>query len=247
MEWFESDDFWQTFYSFMFSEERFVAAQDEVSQITALTQCAAGSVLDLCCGPGRHAVEFAKRGFRVTGVDASRFLLDRACQHAGRANVTVELVKEDMRLFIRPGAFDLVCNLFTSFGYFREEEDDLRVLANIHESLRSGGVLVMELIGKERLARTWQNAICTDLADGALLVQRPQLRDDWSRVASEWILIRDGEARSFSFEHSLYSGRELKDRLRNAGFGQVDLFGSLQGTPFDLKAPRLIAVARKQA
>ena len=247
MEWFEREDFWQTFYSFMFSEERFSAARDEVSQITTLVQLTGGRVLDLCCGPGRHAVEFGRLGFQVTGVDASGFLLDRAAERAERANVTVEWVKQDMRRFIRPEAFNLVCNLFTSFGYFRDEEDDLRVLTNIHRSLRSGGVLVIEVVGKERLARTWQNAICTDLADGGLLVQLPKLRDDWSRVFSEWILIREGHAQTFSFEHTLYSGRELKDRLRKVGFRQVELFGSLLGTPFDLNAARLVAVARKIA
>ena len=247
MEWFESEDFWRTLYSFMFSEERFSAAKDEVSQIIALTQCSGGKLLDLCCGPGRHAVEFAQRGFQVTGVDASAFLLERACDHAARANVSVEWVREDMRRFVRPGAFDLACNLFTSFGYFEHEEDDLRVLSNIFQSLGSAGVLVIEVLGKERLARTWQSAICTDLPDGSVLVQRPQLRDDWSRVCSEWILIKDGRTQSFSFEHTVYSGRELKDRLRRVGFKQVILFGSLQGTPFDLNAMRLVAIARKSS
>jgi hypothetical protein len=63
MEWFESEDFWRDFYPYMFPPERFLAAQDEVSRIVDLTQCARGSLLDLCCGPGRHAVEFARCGF----------------------------------------------------------------------------------------------------------------------------------------------------------------------------------------
>jgi len=245
MEWFQNEDFWRTFYSFMFSEERFSAAKDEVSQIVALTRCSGGSVLDLCCGPGRHAVEFAQRGFQVTGVDASEFLLNRAGKRAALAGVAVEWVKQDMRHFVRPGTFDLACNLFTSFGYFKNEDDDLRVLANVHDSLKTNGVLIIEVVGKERLARTWQNAICSDLPDGSLIVQRPRVHDDWSRVSSEWILIKDGHTHSFAFEHSLYSGRELKDRLRNVGFNHVDLFGSLQGAPFDLNAARLVGVARK--
>jgi 2-polyprenyl-3-methyl-5-hydroxy-6-metoxy-1,4-benzoquinol methylase len=53
----------------MFSDERFAATPDEVSRIPALTQCTGGSVLDLCCGPGRHSIELARRGFKVTGVD----------------------------------------------------------------------------------------------------------------------------------------------------------------------------------
>jgi SAM-dependent methyltransferase len=250
MEWFEHEDFWRDFYPFMFPPERFAAAKEEVSRIVALTQCTAGAVLDLCCGPGRHAVEFAQCGFQVTGVDRSSFLLDRAREHASKAaaaieSIKIEWIKEDMRSFVRPATFDLACNLFTSFGYFKDEQDDLRVLRNIHQSLKERGVLVIEVVGKERLARTWQNTISSELADGSLIVQRPQLRDNWSRVYSDWTLIKNGHARSFSFEHTLYSGRELKDRLLSCGFAQVNLFGDLQGNPYDLEAKRLIAVARK--
>jgi SAM-dependent methyltransferase len=247
MEWFESEDFWRDFYAYMFSPERFAAAKDEVSRIVALTQCSGGSLLDLCCGPGRHAVEFAQRGFQVTGVDRSPFLLEKAREHASTslAGAAIEWVKEDMRSFVRPATFDLACNLFTSFGYFKDEQDDLRVLRNIHQSLNETGVLIIEALGKERLARTWQGAICTELSNGALLVQRPQLHDDCCRVHSEWILIKDGHTRSFNFEHTVYSGRELKDRLLSCGFQEVQLFGDLQGAPYNLDAARLIAVARK--
>jgi SAM-dependent methyltransferase len=247
MEWFENEDFWRDFYPYMFPPERFAAAKEEVSRIVTLTQCRGGSLLDLCCGPGRHAVEFSQCGFQVTGVDRSPFLLDRAREHASNAGASIEWIMEDMRTFVRPEAFDLACNLFTSFGYFKDEQDDLQVLRNIHRSLRKTGMLVIEVVGKERLARTWQNTISTELADGSLMVQRPQLRDDWSRVASEWILLKDGHARSFRFEHALYSGRELKDRLLSCGFEQVQLFGDLQGSAYDLEAKRLIAVARKSS
>jgi SAM-dependent methyltransferase len=245
MEWFENEDFWRDFYPYMFPPERFSAAREEISRIMGLTQCNGGSVLDLCCGPGRHAVEFAQRGFRVTGVDRSPFLLERAREHASTADATIEFVMEDMRNFVRPVTFDLACNLFTSFGYFKDEDDNLRVLRNIYQNLKETGVLVMEVIGKERLARTWKDTICTQHADGSLLVQRPQLREDWCRVYSDWILVKDGNARSFSFEHTIYSGRELKDRLLSCGFGQVQLFGDLQGSPYNLEATRLVAVARK--
>lgn len=245
MEWFESEDFWRDFYPYMFSADRFAAARDEVSRVMTLTGRTSGSLLDLACGPGRHAVEFAQRGFHVTGVDRSPFLLDRARENASQAGASVEWVMEDMRLFLRPGTFDVACNLFTSFGYFEDEQDDLRVLQNLYQSLKNEGVLVIECLGKERLARVWQNAICTELADGSLLVQRPQLLNDWCRIRSEWILIKNGNARSFSFEHNIYSGRELKDRLLSIGFKEVRLFGDLQGSPYNLEALRLVAVARK--
>jgi len=58
-------------------------------------------------------------------------------------------------------------------------------------------------------------------------------------------LIRDGRAKIFRFEHFLYSGRELKDRLLACGFAEVELYGDLQGAPYGLDAARLVAVARK--
>ena len=245
MEWFEKEAFWRDLYPFMFSAERFAAARDEVTQMLALARCTAGRVLDLCCGPGRHAVELAQRGFTVTGVDRSPFLLDIARQRGAEAGVSPEWVSEDMRQFVRPDSFDLACNIFTSFGYFQDEQDDLRVLRNLHISLKDGGALVMELLGKERLARVWQNSSCDDLPDGGVLLQRRRLRHDWTRILSEWTLIKDGDARTFSFEHTIYSGRELKDRLLHCGFRSVQLYGSLAGAPYDQDAARLVAAARK--
>jgi SAM-dependent methyltransferase len=247
MEWFENEDFWRTFYGYMFSAERFAAAPDEVARILALTKCSGGSVLDLCCGPGRHSVEFAKAGFQVTGVDKSTFLLTRAKEYASKAGVAVEFVHEDMRNFLRPASFDLACSMFTSFGYFTEPKEDLHVLRNIQQSLKDNGVFILETLGKERLARVWQSTMSTDLADGSWMVHRTQVRDDWTRVHSNWTLLKDGRSRDFTFEHTVYSGRELKERLLASGFKHVKLFGSLMGTPYDLEAVRLVAVAHKAA
>lgn len=245
MEWFENEDFWRELYPFMFPAERFQAANEQVEQLLTLAHCSGRAVLDLCCGPGRHSVAFTQRGYNVTGVDRSQFLLQRAKGRASEAGVAVEWLNQDMRHFRRDSSFDLACNLFTSFGYFEREEDDLLVLRNVHASLTAGGAFVMELMGKERLARIWQSAICTDLPDGSTLLQRPQLRGDWSRVVNQWTLLKDGRYRTFNFEHWIYSGRELKDRLLASGFQQVELFGDLQGSPYGVDASRLVAVARK--
>jgi hypothetical protein len=59
--------------------------------------------------------------------------------------------------------------------------------------------------------------------------------------------MKEGRAQSFSFEHTIYSGRELKDRLLSCGFEQMQLFGDLQGSAYDLEAKRLVAVARKSS
>jgi SAM-dependent methyltransferase len=92
------------------------------------------------------------------------------------------------RICSPPASFDLACSLFTSFGYFEDEQNDLRVLRNIHQSLKENGALIMEMLGKKRLARVWKDTMCNELADGSLIFQRPQIRDDWARIRSEWTL-----------------------------------------------------------
>ena len=115
-----------------------------------------GRVLDLCCGPGRHSLELARRGFAVVGVDNTAGYIAEAKKRAKSEKLKVEFVKGDMRCFRRLGAFDAVINMFTAFGYFKNPRDDRRVLENIHRSLKPGGKLLMEMLGKEILA--WRNA-----------------------------------------------------------------------------------------
>jgi SAM-dependent methyltransferase len=245
MEWFENDALWRELYPYVFPVERMAAAPAQVEQILALSGVSGGAVLDLCCGPGRHAVEFARRGFSVTGVDRSPFLLERACEQSLAAKTAVEWVPGDMRDFVRPAAFHLACNLFTSFGYFQLEDDNLRVLRNVHQSLRPGGTFVMDMVGKERVELQGLELRETHFADGAVLTQRPHVNPDWTRLDSLWTVVKAGQSRSYRFEHYLYSGEGLKRRLLSCGFSSVSLHGDLQGSPYGPEAARLVAVARK--
>jgi SAM-dependent methyltransferase len=246
MEWFEDEGLWRELYPYAFPVERVAAAAGQVAQIVALTGVASGAVLDLCCGPGRHAVEFGRRGFRVTGVDRSRFLLERARERAEAAGVAVEWVLEDMREFARPGAFDLACNLFTSFGYFEREEDNLRVLENVRGSLRDGGTFVMDMVGRERVERQGMEPRETRFADGAVLTQQPHVNADWTRLENEWTIVKAGQSRGYRFKHYLYSGKGLEERLLSCGFASVRLYGDLEGSPYGPEAARLVAVAENR-
>src|SRR5689334_10617543 len=138
-EWFDEDDFWRTTFPFMFPESRFTAASDTVQKVLLLTKLRGKTALDLCCGPGRCSIALAERGFSVTGVDRTKYLLDKARSRARTAGVSVEWVQQDMRDFARPGAYHLALSLFTSFGYFNRRDEDTAVLANVFNSLQPGG------------------------------------------------------------------------------------------------------------
>jgi SAM-dependent methyltransferase len=229
----------------MFPEKRIGVADEQVAQALALTKPAGKSVLDLCCGPGRCSVALAKRGFSVTGVDRTAYLLNKARAKARAAHVEIEWVQKDMRDFVRPECFDLVLSMFTSFGYFDNRQEDMTVLENMFASLQPGGACLIELLGKEYLAKIFQPTTSTLLPDGTVMVERHEIFDDWTRVRNEWLLIRSGRAKSFKFRHSVYSGQELRDRMERVGFAGVNLHGNLNGDEYGPNAERLIAIGRK--
>jgi SAM-dependent methyltransferase len=245
-EWFEEEGFWIDTYPVLFSEERFKIAPEQIEKALSLAKVEGNSVLDLCCGPGRHSIELAKRGFAVTGVDRTPFLLDKAKASAAEHKFDIEFVLSDMRDFIRPDAFDLVLNMFTSFGYFDNKGEDLKVLRNIYESLRQGGVLLIDVFGKEAMARMIQPVTIMEVAD-TMIVERHEIFDDWRRIRNEWVVIKGESAKRLRFHHTVYSGQELKSLFEQAGFDDVKLFGDLEGNSYGLNATRLIVVGRKSS
>ena len=245
-EWFDDDGFWRVMYPFMFSHRRFEDSLEQVEQTLALLNPPGQAVLDLCCGPGRISVPLAQKGFVVTGVDRTRFLLGKAKSRARAANVSIEWIRQDMRDFVRPGAFDAAINMFTSFGYFDDKQEDLLVLRNMINSLRPGGVCLIEVMGKERLAEIFQPTTSDRLSDGSLLVMRHEIFDAWTRVRNEWVVIRKDSVRSYKFHHTIYSGQELRDRMEQVGFRDVRLYGSLKGDDYAPRSQRLIVVGRKE-
>ena len=141
-EWFEDESFWIDLYPFTFPEERFAAAREEVDKILRLLDFQGHSVLDLACGPGRTALILAEQGFAVTGVDCTAFLLEKGRARAEAQGVDIEWVQEDIRRFTRPAAFNLVLSFFSSFGYFDDKRDDIKVLEKIFVNLRRGVIVL---------------------------------------------------------------------------------------------------------
>lgn len=244
--WHDDDRFWESFAPAMFPPERFAAAAEEIASALELTRTPPGApVLDLACGPGRHTLELARRGFRVTGVDRTRALLDRARAAAAAEALPVELVEADARTFVRPESFDLAVSLFTSFGYFRDPADDRRVAENVARSLRPGGVFLLDVVGKEVLARIFRARDWHELPDGAIWLEDRHVDGGWSWMRNRWLLLRDGRREEFLVEHRLYSAAELVRLLLDSGFASAEPFGSLKGGAYDERAERLVVVARR--
>jgi len=221
-------------------------AEQEVEEILGLLPLRRGSsVEDLGCGRGRHAIPLARRGYRVTGIDLSEKMLSMARERSGREGVVVEWVQEDMRTFCRPRSFHLCLSLFTSFGYFRDEENQ-RVLVNVARSLRKGGALLLDLRNAGKgLTRLEDWSETREVPSGKL---RMSMRFDHKtgRAKARHVLTRrDGIRISSTFDVRVYSTAELSAMLRDAGMKNVEFYGSLSGAPLREDSPRMVAVSRK--
>ena len=243
--WHEQDTFWETVAPVLFVERRWSDAPAEVEQVLALLGIGPGAhILDLCCGVGRHSLELARRGFQVTGVDRTQLYLDRASRQAEAEGLEIEFVQRDMRAFCRPDAFDAVVNLFTSFGYFEDPEDDQRVAMNVYRSLKSGGVFLIDIMGKEVLARIFSERDWYE-EDGVLILQEREITKNWSWMENRWIILADSNRTELNLSHRVYSAVELASLLTECGFAHIDAYGDFEGSAYDHLARRLVIVAHK--
>jgi SAM-dependent methyltransferase len=244
--WHEDNSFWETMAPALFGHRRLAAAPVEVEQVLRLVVPSPGArVLDLCCGPGRHSLELARRGFRVTGVDRTTSYLEKAREGAGKEKLDIEFVQDDMRRFCRPDTFDFAIMMFTSFGYFSDPAQNRQVLVNLCRSLKTGGALVMEMMGKEILARIFSERDWVEI-DDVILMEERKVGKEWNWIETRWILLRGQERNEFRLTLWLWSAGELSQLLRDCGFGSVAVYGDLEGAAYDDKAKRLVAVARKE-
>ena len=236
------DSIWALARDAIFPPSAFDAAPLQVAAILGLAGVTDDvDILDMPCGPGRHALPLARVGHRVVGVDATPSYLDEIRPRIDK-DMQLELVEADMRTFARDDAFDLALNLYHSFGYFEDEADDRRVLGNLRRSLRPGGTLVMDLMAAEQLSQDFAPVRERQMEDGSVVREESYIDGTW--MWSTWILERDGARHERDMSHRLYTRGALEDALRSAGFSKITGYGGFDGRPLDEDAVRTVLVAR---
>lgn len=233
-------------------EARLGEAPEEVDALLGLVEAELDArpetALDVACGIGRHVVELADRGIETTGVDLVADYVERARELAAERGVAelTSFVVGDMRDLDGFGTFDLVVNLWTSFGYF-DHETNREVLAGWYDRLEPGGVLVMELSNREGVLAGYQGRRVADVGD-LLYVED---HDYDPRSAEMYTTRQVFESTRDGFEHlgegsfrlRLYTPVELADLLEATGFERVEVFETLAGDPLDHGSARMAVVA----
>lgn len=206
-----------------------------------------GLVLDHCCGSGRLSIPLSTY-LSVVGLDLSGYLLRTAKKRAEQANIKdLFLVRADMRyLPFKPGVFDNVINIFTSFGYFSDEENET-VLEEIAGVLKTNGVFALDMANPEWLVRNFREKDWTEDENYISLEQRSV---DWKnkRWKSRWVVInkQTKEIDEISFDHRLYSSQELEELLSKEGIETTQVYGSYRKESFnETKSNRIIILSKK--
>ena len=229
-------------------EQRAAIANAQLEFIARALELPEGArVFDLCCGWGRHTVRLAQRGYRVTGLDLSRYHLRLAKAEAKRAGVEVSLLHGDMREIPRSaGRFDAVINMFTSFGYFDDEADNQRVLDGVARALKPGGRFLIDTMNLTGLMRVFRDSDCEKRLDGSYTANLR--RYDIHRGRSEVEMLYfgpDGERREQFHSVRLYSYPELEAMLSKAGLGVERTWGDFDGSDLSRESRRMIVLAQR--
>ncbi|MFQ3596839.1 MAG: class I SAM-dependent methyltransferase [Chloroherpetonaceae bacterium] len=199
--------------------------------------------LDIACGSGRHAVALAENGFHVTANDLSKTLLAQAQKLAEEKKLTITFTHTDMREIDFENEFDLIVQLFTSFGYFENDDEDEVVLNNVARALKPGGWYVLDFLNASLVRKTLQPETRRSVDGFEVLEQRVILGE---RVVKSITLHEGGKTHRFMEAVRLYSMEDLTAMLAAVGLHVRCLLGNYQGEAFlPDTSPRLIFIAQK--
>lgn len=194
------------------------------------------TVLDLCCGHGRHLEAFARRSIRAAGVDLSLALLAEAARRE-----TGPLFRADMRrLPFTDGCFTVLVNFFTSFGYFDSEEENLSVIEEISRVLSPNGRFLIDLINPLGATSPIPESL---REEGAFEIREERWFDERTLRINKRINLLDkasGESRRYQESVRVYGLEELLSILSPSGLEVERVCGDFEGGEFDTGSPRMV-------
>ncbi|MGC8778734.1 MAG: methyltransferase domain-containing protein, partial [Candidatus Caldatribacteriaceae bacterium] len=188
------------------------------------------SVLDLCCGQGRHSLELARRGFRrICALDRSHYLIQKARHQAKKEGLNIQFKEGDARKLPYPASsFDTVLILGNSFGYFESVQDDLRVLQEVHRVLKPGGKIFIDVADGEYLRNHFQPRSWEWIGKKEFVLRERSLSSDGQRLISREIVthVENGVLADQFYAERLYSRENLCKLLAECEFEHIVCHGS---------------------
>lgn len=247
MDWFESENFWTQYAPIMFDDARWAEAPTVAQYVKDIAGLGEGDkILDAGCGLGRISVELAALGLDVTGVDIIQSELDAARESAEAEGVPLTLINHDLRSFQAREQFDCAINLYTSFGYCATIEEDMKILKNIADSVKTGGTFIMECTSRETAIMYFTAGEEFERA-GYKVVTHFEVVGAWEGLRSQWTLypLDSKQAINHTFIQRLYPATFLRDTLIDFGYSKVNIYGDFDKSPYNEHARTMLIIGKK--
>ena len=247
MDWFESENFWTQYAPIMFDDARWAEAPTVAQYVKDIAGLGEGDkILDAGCGLGRISVELAALGLDVTGVDIIQSELDAPRESAEAEGVPLTLINHDLRSFQAREQFDCAINLYTSFGYCATIEEDMKILKNIADSVKTGGTFIMECTSRETAIMYFTAGEEFERA-GYKVVTHFEVVGAWEGLRSQWTLypLESKQAINHTFIQRLYPATFLRDKLIDFGYSKVNIYGDFDKSPYNEHARTMLIIGKK--
>ncbi len=235
-EWFDTK-----YYHILYQNRDYIEAERFIKNITDFLDFSKKDLLvDLACGKGRHALYLNKLGYNVLGLDLSPNSIDYA-RHMGSS--TLHFGVHDMRNTIPIEGVGGVLNMFTSFGYFDDDTEDIKVLKSVYESLEKGKLMVLDFMNVQKVM---QNLVAseTKTLDGIDFNITRAVVDGF--ILKKINFTDKGEMYNFQERVKIIDEKKFDDYFSSVGFNIENKFGNYDLANFDAEeSNRLIIVARK--
>lgn len=237
-DWF-TDWFNTPYYHTLYKHRNDIDAQLFMKNITAfLSLPKTTHILDLPCGKGRHSVFLNSLGYKVTGGDLAENSIKFAQQFE---NESLQFRVHDMRKPFN-NKYDAVFNLFTSFGYFEDDNEDLLILENIKKGLKENGLFVFDFLNAIKVKKTLVKEEVKKVEDITFYIKR-EIKDGF--ILKKISFFADGKNHSYTERVKFLDISKMKDYFNKVGFTITEIFGDYKLNKFDSEnSDRLIFVAK---
>ena len=235
--WFDTE-----FYHDLYSHRDEGEARIFISTMIMFLEIHPGQrVMDMACGKGRHSRVLESHGLEVVGFDLSKQSIDKAKIYESE---TMAFDVHDMRKsFTKFGKFDVIFNLFTSFGYFSDPEDDQKTIRNVHKALVTEGFFVQDYLNAASVIDSLPQ-------NGSKETETSNF--SWKKHIADGLILKDITVENGKDQHyfqekvKVYSLEELVKLHEEAGLKVQDVFGSYELDPYSEKeSPRIIIISKK--
>lgn len=218
--------------------------EQEVDFLLAQGGITAGArVLDIGCGPGRHAIELARRGYPVVGIDPSPAMIAAARRRAAQAGVAPEFIEVAGEDFTAGELFDAALCLFTTLGQIRNEADNRQLIARAAQALRPGGVFAVEVPQRAVAVRSLKTG--EHFGAGERYTDVSRAYDPETNVVTEvFQVVSPQQTGEYVLRYRLFDREELAGLLHEAGFTITAEYGSYTGEPLKANSQVMLLLAR---